>query len=151
MTVIPFPPHTLRGMRGWDQGELDALVEIFAAYAARGLAGRWDLGATECDDPQFYVLGPAPDEDCILSVSRVGRIYVLDDGAGRLLADDPSLDVISAAAMARARRWKRVPLLGRALVALGTMRLVIEEKLEPILFETEELLIRAAPQLAALA
>ena len=58
MSVIAFPRRksTARGA-GWRDDELRALVAGFDASQARS----WDVGATERGDPQFYVLGPAPD------------------------------------------------------------------------------------------
>jgi hypothetical protein len=151
MTVIPFPPQAMRGLRSWNQEELESLIAIFGAHASGNGAGSWAIGATELNDPQFYVLGPAPEEECLLTVSRVGGIYVLEDGAGRVLTDNTSLEMVSGWAKAAVPRRNRVSLAGRLLVALGTIRLVLEEKLEPILVEAEELAIRVAPQLAALA
>ena len=45
---------------------------------AKPAAGR--SGTTEHGDPQVYLIGPPPDYDCILSISRLGRLYVIEDG-----------------------------------------------------------------------
>jgi hypothetical protein len=139
MSVIAFPRRksTARGA-GWRDDELRALVAGFDASQARS----WDVGATERGDPQFYVLGPAPDHDCLFCVSRLAHGYVLEDGAGRILGEAPALHLLAE----EARRA-----IARATLLLCAIRLVIEEKLEPVLEETQEFLTRVAPQIAALA
>jgi hypothetical protein len=59
-----------------------------------GGARRWDVGITEIGDPQFYLLGP-PHDECILCISRLGRMYVLEDGHGQLLFEHNSLLVLA--------------------------------------------------------
>ena len=48
-----------------------------AVHIPGGQASGWELGETERGDPQLYLLGPAPEHDCILSISRLGRLYIL--------------------------------------------------------------------------
>jgi hypothetical protein len=48
--------------------------------------------ATERGGPQFYLLGPAPEHDCALCVSRLAQGYVLEDGIGRLIGEALALD-----------------------------------------------------------
>ena len=105
------------------------------------------IGATERGDPQFYLLGPAPDRDCVLCVSRLAHTYVIEDGEGRLIGETPALD--SFAIAAAAPRAQRRSFVARVTAAWITVRLTIEERLEPILEESEELLVRFAPQVAA--
>jgi hypothetical protein len=107
------------------------------------------MGVTELDDPQFFVLGPAPDRDCIMAISRVGRIYVLENGTGAVLADSPSLATVLAAAKTAVGSRRRVGLAGRLVLGLAAVRVAVEERFEPLLAESEELLVRVAPQLAA--
>ncbi len=151
MTVVPFTPGTARSPRSWDADELERLVGIFAVHASNGDASAWDVGATELEDPQFYILGPAPDYDCIVAISRVGRTYVLENGSGQVVAEDRSLDTIAARAERVVGQRKRASLTARVVLAVGALRLAVEEKLEPLYLESEELLLRVVPQLAALA
>ena len=62
MTVIPFTPNASQGC-SWSPHKLAALVSIYETYATRGEASAWDVGTTELGEPQFYILGPAPDLD----------------------------------------------------------------------------------------
>jgi len=140
MSVIDFPQRT----GDWRADELQQLVSL--ADAARF---SWGTGATECGEPQFYVLGPAPEHDCVLCVSRLARGYVLEDGTGRLIGEAPSLDRFAVEAARAAIRGGR-SVMTRMLVAWVTLRLTIEERLEPIFEESEELLARYAPQIAAM-
>jgi hypothetical protein len=139
MSIVEFPQ---RG--AWSSEELRALIALFRP-ADEGFA----LGATERADPQFYLLGPAPEHECVLCVSRLGPTYVLEDGAGRVLGEATALDRFATEAARAAMRRGR-SFVARVTFAWLTIRLTIEEKLEPILEETEELLARFAPQFAAL-
>ena len=82
MTVIAFQSKVLQSDGPWRPAELKALVESLAPESSRAGARCWDVGITEIGDPQFYLLG-ASDDECILCISRLGRVYVLEDGAGR--------------------------------------------------------------------
>ncbi len=75
--------------------ELDRFVETFAGERDRGEASGWDTGTTETGDPQFYLLGPPPDHDCILCVSRLGKLYVLEDGAGHLVFENADFELLA--------------------------------------------------------
>ena len=149
MNVVAFPPRPAQGTRSWTARELEALVAVYEAHWASGDAAAWDIGATEFEDPQFFILGPAPDLDCVMAISRVGSIYVLENGAGEVLTDTPSLGKVVAAATTPIGAKKSLGLAGRLMLALAAVRLAVEERLEPVLAESEELLIRVAPQLAA--
>jgi hypothetical protein len=140
MKVVDFPRRT----GDWRQDELQQLVSV--ADAANF---DWDIGATERGEPQFYVLGPAPNHDCVLCISRIAQSYVLQDGVGRLIGETASLDRF-AVATARAAIGGGRSFVARALAGWITLRLTIEERLEPIIEESEELLVRFAPQIAAL-
>jgi hypothetical protein len=147
MSVVAFPRRksTARGA-GWRDDELRALVAAFDASQARS----WDVGATERGDPQFYLLGPAPDHDCLFCVSRLAHGYVLEDGAGRILGEAPALHLLAEEARRAIARAGR-SFVARATLLLCAIRLTIEEKLEPVIEEAQELLTRLAPQIAALA
>jgi hypothetical protein len=148
MTIVPLPQRTGEPARCWTQDELRTLVCVFETHAHRGDASAWDVGETELHEPQFYILGPAARGECVLAISRVGRIYVLDDGAGHVLQEGSSLD--SIAARAREPIGRNASLLARVVVLIAGLRLAIEEKCEQLLAEGEELLLRIAPQVAAL-
>jgi hypothetical protein len=146
MNVVPFTPAPARSLRSWTAHELEALLSVYESHAAHGGASSWDVGATEFDDPQFYVLGPAPDLDCIIAISRVGRVYVLEDGTGQVLDEGTSLQTL--AGRAKAARGGPISLFARITLGLMALRLAIEERIEQILVESEELMLRFAPQLA---
>jgi hypothetical protein len=148
MTIVPLPQRTGEPSRCWTQDELRTLVSVFETHAHRGDASAWDVGATELHEPQFYVVGPAPRCECVLTISRVGRTYVLDDGAGHLLQESCSIE--SIAGRARQPIGRNASLVARVVVVIAALRLSIEEKCEQLLVEGEELLLPIAPQFAAL-
>lgn len=74
---------------------------------------------------------------------------MLEGGAGRLIGEAPSLDRFAVEAAHATMRSGR-SFIARVTLAWCTIRLAIEEKLEPIFEESQELLVRFAPQVAAL-
>jgi hypothetical protein len=150
MTVVSFPPRIGCNLRSWRPHELETLVAVYEANSSRGDASAWDVGATEHDDPQFYILGPGPNRDCIVTISRVGRIYVLENGTGQVLHEGSSLATLAAQAKLPVAQRNPASLAARITLALTALRLALEEKIEPILVESEEFLLRLIPQLATL-
>ena len=150
MTVIVFQSKLPQRDGPWRPGELEAIVDNLAPEHGGGEAGGWDVGVTELGDPQFYLLGPPPHAECILCISRLGRIYVLEDGAGRVLLEHSSLLVLAEQARSFLRK-KKTQIAARAALIWCALRESFEEKLEAIMGEGEELLTHVAPQLAALA
>jgi hypothetical protein len=127
----------------WSETELRTLGETLD-IGRRGQG--WDTGLTENGDAQFYLLGS--DEACTLCVSRIGRIYVLEDGQGTLLFEHRSLPLVAmhARSALRKTRW---PLVARIVMVWCTIRHMMNDRVEPLLLEGEELLVHVAPQLAA--
>jgi hypothetical protein len=121
------------------------LQAALAPSSGRG----WETGTTESGDAQFYLLGPLPDQACELCVSRIGGRYILEDGSGRLLFEHRNLDVVvlHARAALPSTSW----LMVRAITFWCAIRNAVHEKLEPVIAESEELLVQFAPQLAAFA
>jgi hypothetical protein len=148
MSIVEFPRRA-SATSGWRPDEWHELVALFRPDTA-GAGVTWDVGATERGDPQFYLLGPAPDHECVLCVSRLAQGYVLEDGSGRILGEAPSLDRFAEQAARAAMRGGR-SLVARMTLLLCAIRLTIEEKVEPLFEESQELLIRFAPQIAAFA
>jgi hypothetical protein len=146
MTIVRLPQRSPDASRCWTPDELRTLMQVFETHAHRGDASAWDVGETELDDPQFYILGPS--SPCVLAISRVGRIYVLEDGAGHVLQECSSIE--NLAVRAREPIGRNASALARVIVAVAALRLAIEEKFEQVLVEAEELLLPVAPQLAAL-
>jgi len=150
MTVIAFAPREVHADGAWRACELDRFVRAFAVELERGDASGWDTGATEIGDPQFYLIGPPPEHDCILCVSRLGKLYVLEDGAGHLVFENADFELIARQAKALLKAGK-ARLLAQVFLAWGALRHAFEEKVEPLLVEGEEMLTHVAPQLAAMA
>jgi hypothetical protein len=150
MTVIAFPPKPPQADAAWRAGELEAMVEALAPALTGGGSGWYDIGRTEIGDPQFYLLGPPPHDECILCISRLGRTYVLEDGAGQVLYEHNSLLVLAEQAKSVLRRGK-AQIVARAVLLWCAARAAFEEKLEAVAGEGEELLAHVVPQLAALA
>ena len=149
MTVIAFQPKVLQLDGPWRSGELNTIVERLAPESSRGGARRWDVGITDIGDPQFYLLGP-PHDECILCISRLGRLYVLEDGHGQLLFEHNSLLALAEHARVVLQK-KKTQIVARVPLVWCAVRETIEEKLDAVVVEGEELLAHCVPQLAALA
>jgi len=146
MSIVEFPRRAA-APGDWRPDEWRELAALFHPDAAdAGTA--WDVGATEHGDPQFYLLGPAPDHECVLCVSRLAQGYVLEDGSGRILGEAPSLDRFAEQVARAAARGGR-SFVARIMLLVCAIRLTIEEKIEPLFEESQELLVRFAPQIAA--
>jgi hypothetical protein len=150
MTVVPFSRALEQLPQGWRSSELTRLTNACAASIPSGDSSGWEVGVTECGDPQLYLLGPAPDYDCILSISRLGRAYVLEDGKGQVVYECDSLERLAEQACAALRR-RKAEMVARLTVCWCTVREFFEEKVEPVLAEPMEIVTHFAPQLAALA
>ena len=149
MSVIEFIPS--RNMPPeWQTPELQKLLAGCAASLKKGDASGWAVGQTEAGDPQLYLLGPAPDYDCVVCVSRVGRLYLLEDGNGKILFEHRNLGLLSQQIRAAVSR-RRLALMAKAALLWATIRHTLEEKVEPLLAEPMELATHLGPQLAALA
>jgi hypothetical protein len=149
MTVIAFQPKVLQLDGPWRTAELNTIVERLAPESSRGGARRWDVGITDIGDPQFYLLGP-PHDECILCISRLGRLYVLEDGHGQLLFEHNSLLALAEHARVVLQK-KKTQIVARVALVWCAVRETIEEKLDAVVVEGEELLVHCVPQLAALA
>lgn len=149
MTVIMFPPHVRTRGGSWQACELARLVESVEALADGDAAPRWDTGATELGDPQLYVLGPLPEEECAFCMSRLGPVYVLQDATGRILFEHNSLAVFAAQAR-KLMIAKKASLAARMGLLWCALRQTIEDKFETLWSEGEELIVHVGPQVAAL-
>ncbi len=147
MSVVAFKRTPEAGV--WSEKELNAIVAALQAALAPSTGRGWETGTTESGDAQFYLLGPLPDQTCELCVSRVGARYILEDGSGRLLFEHRNLDVVALHARAALRSTPR--LMVRAIALWCAIRNAVHEKLEPMIAESEELLVQFAPQFAAFA
>lgn len=149
MTIVALTSRS-QELRGWQQVELQQLIGVFAAFSAAGSAREWATGTTELSDPQFFILGDDPEHDCLLAVARVGRVYVLEDGAGAVLAENTQLAPVAEKAIALARRPSLAALYARIGVLWCVLRSAVEEKVELLMAEPMELLTHVAPQLVAI-
>ena len=145
MSVVAFERKQDSGE--WSEKELSILVAAFGAVSRTGR--EWETGMTEQGDAQFYLLGPLPDQACEVCVSRIGGRYILEDGSGRLLFEHRNLELVALHAKAAVppTSW----LMVRAITLWCAIRNTIHEKVEPLLVESEELLVQFVPQLAAFA
>jgi hypothetical protein len=149
MTVLDFtPPRKLPA--GWQFTEVQKLLSGCAASLANGEASGWEVGKTEAGDPQLYLLGPAPDYDCILCVSRLGGLYVLEDGSGTILFEHRNLILLGQQVRAAVCRRKAM-IVAKATLIWAAIRQTVEEKIEPMLAEPIELATHLGPQIAAFA
>lgn len=149
MTVIAFPVNRTDPTT-WQSKELQPLTELCGATVADGTASGWSTGKTERGDPQLYLVGPQPDYGCILCVSRLGTLYVLEDGGGRVLGEHNSMTLLAEQARGFLKR-KRHAIVTRLALVWCAARECIEEKLEPVTAESAEFMAHVVPQLAAFA
>jgi hypothetical protein len=79
----------------WHPEETAELMRLYAFLVERSNAEGYESGKTENREPQFYILGPAPTQNCIICVSRIskdGRTwYVIETGSGGLFSGGYSL------------------------------------------------------------
>jgi hypothetical protein len=150
MNVIAFPQRAANGSDVWRSTELAPMLGSLAPFLRTGAVSGWHRGATERGDPQLYVLGPPPNHDCILCVSRLGSRYLLEDGLGRLLSEHNSLMGL-AEQIKSVLRTGKAGVIARLTLIWCAFRQTVEEKIEPMMGEGEEFLTHIAPQLAALA
>lgn len=148
MTILEFRSREVP--RGWQGMEIDALISACGKSLEKGIASDLQVGETERGEPQLYVLGPAPDHECILCISRVGRLYVIEDGQGNVLHEHGSLVPLSESVRSalRAAAVSGVACMG---IMWGALKRTFSEKVEPLLAEPLEILHYVAPQLAAIA
>lgn len=139
MTIIPFPAPKPE----WASSELTALLGVCDSARSGNAVSGWATGKTEAGDPQLYLLGPAPEQDCVLCISRLGRVYVLEDGSGRLLFEHDSLLALAEQASAALRRSKTA-IMSQLAIAWCALREAFEEKVEPALAESAEILAHFA-------
>jgi hypothetical protein len=149
MTVVKFP-CAVQALEGWKSVELQQLLSMSSSAIATGEAASWEVAITERGDPQFFLLGPPPEYDCILSISRLGRLYVIEDGGGRILFESSSPILLAEQVVATLRR-RKMAIVARVAVAWSAVREFFEERTEAMLGEPVELLAHIAPQLAPLA
>jgi hypothetical protein len=148
MNVIAFAPRQLLQDGTWRSCELDKMQATFAAEIANGDASSWHVAATEVGDPQFYLIGPPPEETCILTISRLDRLYILEDGAGHVLFESVNLKRVTSQAKQYLQK-AGAGLIASFAMIWASVRHTFEERIEPIMAEGEELLFLVAPKLAA--
>ena len=150
MTVVPFVPRRSSSRTGpWAATELDPVLQACATPMTSGDVGGWETGLTEAGDPQLYLLGPAPDHDCMLCISRLGGRYVLEDGQGRVLFEHDAILPLAEQVQAAITR-KRPAMVARLVAGWVAVKAAFEERVEPLLAEPIELFAHVGPQLAAL-
>ena len=151
MTVVKFPQPE-RPLRRWQAARSAAgRWRVSPPRIASGEASGWEIGITETGDPQVYLLGPPPDYDCILSISRLGHRYVLGERERHAWCfEHRQPDAAGGAGHAVLSR-RKAEIIARMAVVWCAIREAFEEKTEAMLAEPIELLTHVAPQLAALA
>jgi hypothetical protein len=131
-------PH---GQHGWSAHELEELLRIYATHAGRRDVS-WATAVTERDDPQFFVIGPEPEADCLVAVARVGERYVLEDGEAHVLCESRILpEVVKRAQLVLTTRSKP-SLMVKLFVPIAAARSFFDEKIEPLIPDSVEVLLR---------
>lgn len=146
MNVVAFKPD--HRSANWRRQELQQIVAALGPALRADSSRGWETGSTEAGDPQFYLLGAEPDEVCEMCISRVGSVYVLEDGAGRVLFDGANLAMLGEKAVAFLRH-DRGQIIASLMLAWVGIRHFVHDKVEALMAEGEDVLIHVAPQLAA--
>ena len=84
----------------------------------------------ERGDPQLFLIGPPPDFDCILSISRLGGTYVIEDGAGRVLFEQHGTQRLAEQAAAALRRRKAEALMADGVTLVDPASTYIDVDVE---------------------
>lgn len=151
MTIVPFIPRSNTPSGLWHPDEMSQLLSIYAAHEAHGDACDWDTGETERKEPQFYILSANSDLDCMISITRMGNEYILEDGQGYVVAENSSLSVIADKAVRMTSGLRKSSFFAQIGLAWIAAREFFEEKIEPVMAEPIEIATHFFPQLAALA
>lgn len=143
MRVVSSAPTPRRPQHGWSSNELEQLMRLYASHACRRKVS-WATAMTEPGDPQFFLIGPEPEADCLLAVSRLDGRYVLEDGEAHPLCEGEVLsEVVQEAQRTLPPRFKP-SLVARVLMPLACIRAVLDEKIEPLIPDSMELLLPIA-------
>ena len=149
MTVVPFPRRDGEIAALWQRFEMQRVAEACAEPMSRGDVSGWEAGVTEAGDPQLYLLGPPPERECLVCLTRLGRLYVLEDGQGRILFEHDAIDTLAEQVRGALGR-KKAAIVARAVVAWIAIKETFEEQIEPVLAEPMEVFSHIAPQFVAL-
>jgi hypothetical protein len=109
MPIVSFRSGLDESSCGWRRGELQHLLSECSASVSNGAASGWAFGETERGDPQLYLLGPEPECDCILCVSRLDDLYILEDGKGQLIAEFANLVLLCEQVALLRAAWAKPP------------------------------------------
>jgi hypothetical protein len=150
MSVIEFPQIGKPLPPGWGAEEVKRLIGACANSVGTGEASGWEFGQTELGEPQLYLIGPPPDHHCILCISRLGRLYIIEDGNGKVVFEHDNLMLLAEQAVVTLRR-RKTAIAARIAVAWCALRETIEEKTEVMMAEPLEVLTHWVPQLGMLA
>ncbi|MDO9412315.1 MAG: hypothetical protein Q7T81_07040 [Pseudolabrys sp.] len=146
MNVVPFIRRDGEIPGLWQRFEMQRVADAVAEPLTRGEVSGWEAGLTEAGDPQLYLLGPAPERECLVCLTRLGRLYVMEDGQGRILFEHDAIGVL-AEQMRGALRQKKAAIVARIAVAWIAVRETFEERVEAALAEPIELFSLIAPGL----
>jgi hypothetical protein len=104
MNVVPFPRRESEVARLWQRFEMQRVADACAESLSRGDVSGWEAAVTEAGDPQLYLLGPPPERECLVCLTRLGRLYILEDGQGRILFEHDAIGVLAEQMRSTLRR-----------------------------------------------
>jgi hypothetical protein len=107
--IVGFRSGSDQPSGGWRRAELRRLLAVCSASVSSGAASGWAFGETERGDPQLYLLGPEPECDCILCISRLDDLYILEDGKGRLVSEHNDLPSLGEQVAVLRGTWAKRP------------------------------------------
>jgi hypothetical protein len=107
----------MRRLNDWTSHEVAELARLYRAKTERGAGVSFATGATDLDDPQFYILNDEDNQSCSVCVSRLRRHgrswYVVEDGNGRIEGEGGCLRTLVTEFTRRSfTRWRAlIPVL----------------------------------------
>jgi hypothetical protein len=141
MRVVSSARSLPHAQYGWVAHELEELMRLYASQSCKRKVS-WATAVTELDDPQFFLIGPEPEADCVVAISRLNGRYVLEDGEGHSLCESRILTEVVKQAQLRLATRSKPSLMVRIMLPFAAVRAFFDEKVEPLVPDSVEVLLR---------
>lgn len=149
MNVVPFVSRVAPAS-DWYAWELRRVAGACEEPISRGEISGCEHGVTEAGDPQIYVLGPGPEPECFLCISRLGRRYVLEDGQGRVVSEHHAIEALAGEMRSLLHRNKKSGPAGALFAAWLAVRGLFGGEVNPHAAAPLDAMSYVAPHLGVL-
>lgn len=116
-------------------------MRLYASQSGRRKL-TWATAVTELDDPQFFLMGPEPEAECLAAISRIDGKYVLEDGEGHPVCVSATLAEVAKRAQLRLAARSKPTLVVKILLPFAALRSFFDEKIEPLIPDSVEVMLR---------